>query len=257
MMPIWLEMTFVAALGLVFGSFVTLASYRLPRDEPVVNGRSRCPSCKTFLGVAALVPLFSWIFQKGKCRYCKKPVSARYPLTELTQAALFLLVYAVYGVSWQSGILVLFTVCLLIMIVVDFEWMIIPDEVQIAMLVLGCIYHAVMGTAFESVLASAALGLGLGLALHYGYRFLMNKDGLGFGDVKFLLVAGVWLADPLLWPPFLFVSGVWGIVTALVWRVLGKGPRFPFGPALAAALLLSLLVPVRELFYWTMRAIYA
>ena len=109
----------------------------------------------------------------------------------------------------------------------------------------------------EPVLASAALGLGLGLALHYGYRFLMNKDGLGFGDVKFLLVAGVWLADPLLWPPFLFVSGVWGIVTALVWRVLGKGPRFPFGPALAAALLLSLLVPVRELFYWTMRAIYA
>lgn len=246
----------VLITGLVFGSFVTLASYRLPLDEPIGGGRSRCPSCRTFLGVAALVPVFSWLWQRGKCRYCKTSVSARYPLTEVSQAALFLAVYSAFGISLQSAVVMLFTVCLLIMVVVDFEWRIIPDEVQIAMLLLGVGFHVISGTPAPAVLASFAMGALIGLGLYYGYSRLRGIEMLGFGDVKFLMVAGIWMASITAWPPFLFYAGLLGVLTALFWRLLGKGERFPFGPALAASLLLLLITPAEGLFYWTVQALF-
>lgn len=255
-LPEWFIISMVAAFGLALGSFVTLASYRLPRDEPIGGGRSRCPSCETKLGPAALVPLFSWLAQKGHCRYCKAKVSARYPLTEVTQAALFLAVYASQGLGWPFLILALFSVCLMIMIVVDFEWQIIPDEVQIAMLMLGIAYHLLLGTAVTDVLGGFAVGAAIGLGLYYGYGRLRGIEMIGFGDVKFLMVAGIWMASLDAWAPYLFYSGVGGVLTALFWRVIGKGERFPFGPALAAALLLTLLTPSTSLFFWTVSTIY-
>src|SRR5690348_11004379 len=94
--PPLFSLLLTAIAGLVFGSFATLVSYRLPREEPIVAGRSRCPICRMPLGPAALVPVFSWLLGGGKCRYCGAGISARYPLTELAQMALFLAVYAVY-----------------------------------------------------------------------------------------------------------------------------------------------------------------
>src|SRR5690606_23300081 len=106
-------------------------------------------------------------------------------------------------------------------------------------------------------LLGLGVGVFLGFALRYGYGWIMRKEGLGWGDVKFLAVAGLWLAGIESWPPFLFYAGVWGVVTALVWRAMGKGARFPFGPALAAALWMVLLTPSGALFYWTIGWIYA
>lgn len=256
-LPEWLVLVLVALVGLIFGSFVTLASYRLPRDEPIGAGRSRCPHCGTPLGFRALFPLFSWIAQKGRCHYCKTPISARYPIIELTQAILFLLVYLTLGISWAGLVVALLSVALLVMIVVDFEWYIIPDEIQITCTVLAIIYHWIAGTPFMSVFTGAAMGLSIGVALRYGYSFLRHKEGLGMGDVKFLIVAGLWMADALSWAPFLFYAGIWGVVTALGWRMLGKGAHFPFGPALAASLLMMLLTPSGTLFFWTINRLYA
>lgn len=247
----------IAFFGLAFGSFVTLVSYRLPRDEPVVKGRSRCPSCETRLGVAALVPLVSWLWQRGKCRYCKAGISARYPLTELTMALLFLGIYASRGLTWEALVLALLAVALLVMVVVDFEWYIIPDEVQIACAVLAVAYHWLVGTAWPQVALGLAMGVAIGFSLRFGYGFIMRKEGLGWGDVKFLMVAGLWLAGVMDWPPYLFYAGIWGVVTAVIWRAMGKGEVFPFGPALAASLLMTLLTPSTALFFWTIDSIYA
>lgn len=248
-MPLWMEWGIIGFSGLIFGSFVTLASYRLPRDEPVIIGRSRCPSCGRHLGLAALFPVFSWLLQRGKCRYCKTSISARYPLIELTQAALFLAVYATHGIGLSSVWLLLLSVCLLIMVVVDFEWQIIPDEIQISLLVIGILYHLSSDAAWLDIGISTAIGAAIGLGLRFGYRWLRRKEGLGWGDVKFLPIAGLWLADSWHWPPFLFFAGAWGIVTAIIWRMTGQGERFPFGPALAASLLMTLLIPSTPWFY--------
>ena len=244
-----LYVLFVFSVGLTFGSFVTLASYRLPLGEDIAIKPSRCPKCETKLKFLDLWPVLSWACNKGKCRHCKAPVSARYPLTELVTAAMFVLLYLHYGLNLQSVLLALLWVALMIMIVVDLEHYIIPDQLHYVLLPLGLGYHAAMHTPSEDVSHGFLLASGIGLSLHYGYRYLRHKEGLGFGDVKFFAVAGVWLGlKPIV--PFLFFSGIFGIVTGLLWRILKKGPVFPFGPALAVALFLCVTCPLLTNLFW-------
>jgi leader peptidase (prepilin peptidase)/N-methyltransferase len=198
-----MEILFVLLTGLTFGSFITLASYRLPLGEDIVVKPSRCPACEHTLGFKDLWPVLSWLCSRGKCRYCKVRVSARYPLTELATAGVFLLIYAQYGVTLQGVLLALLAVGLMVMIVADLEHYIIPDEVHYALLPLGLGYQYVTGHEWGDMAGGFVLGAGIGLALHYGYKWLRKKDGLGFGDVKFLAVAGLWLGVmPMV--PFLF-----------------------------------------------------
>lgn len=247
-----IETIFVVFSGLVFGSFITLASYRLPLGEGIIRGPSRCPSCRTSLGFKDLWPVLSWLAHKGCCRHCRARISVRYPLIELVTAGIFLLLYARYGLSPAGIMLAFFSVILLIMIVADFEHYIIPDEVHLALLPLGVIYHWLASSPLDAVAVSCAFGAALGLMLHHGYRFLRKKEGLGFGDVKFLAVAGLWLGNIMLFPPFLLFSGLLGIMTGLAWRALGLGERFPFGPALAAALFLCVAYPEFPALFWAM-----
>ncbi|MDX2072800.1 MAG: prepilin peptidase [Alphaproteobacteria bacterium] len=229
------EIILIIALGLTFGSFVTCMSHRLPLGEDIVKKPSYCPSCDAVLTVRDLWPVFSWLASRGKCNHCKAPVSIRYPLIELMTATLFLLAYLQYGLSVQTAILCLMSVALMIMIVVDLEHYIIPDSVHLALIPLGLWYHHTIGSPWDEVALSTSLMAALALLLHYGYSALRGRVMLGFGDVKFFTVAGLWLG---LWPlvPFLFLSGVLGVVLGLIWRKLGKGEVFPFGPALALAL---------------------
>jgi leader peptidase (prepilin peptidase)/N-methyltransferase len=243
------ELLFILVVGLVFGSFITCASWRLPRGEDVIKKPSYCPCCNAKLGVKDLFPVLSWAIAGGKCRHCKAAVHWRYPATELATAAVFVCLYARYSLTAQSVMLTLLAVALLIMIVVDFEHYIIPDEIHYFLLPLGVVYHVAMDTPLDESFYGLLTGLCFGLVLHYGYRWLRKKDGLGFGDVKFFAVAGLWLGITAM-PPFLFYSGVIGTALGLFWRVIGKGPRFPFGPALAAALFLCLVYPSVTGLFW-------
>jgi len=237
-----LEWLFVLFVGLCFGSFITCASYRLPLEIDVVKKPSYCPSCNATLAFKDLWPVLSWVTAGGKCRHCKTKVSIRYPLIEIFTAAVFLLIYHQYGLTLQALLLALLAVALLVMIVADLEHYIIPDQIHIFLLPLGLAYHFTIGTPPTDVTYGFLAGTGLGLALHYGYGWLRKKDVLGFGDVKFFAVAGVWLT---LMPfvPFLFLSGLLGVIFGLFWRAIGKGPIFPFGPALAVSLFICVMFP--------------
>jgi prepilin signal peptidase PulO-like enzyme (type II secretory pathway) len=246
-----IELLLILFTGLVFGSFITCASWRLPREEDIVKPPSYCPVCNTRLGFKDLWPVLSWATAKGKCRHCKAPVSVRYPLTEIATAAIFFLLYERFGITSQSIVLALLAVALLIMIVVDFEHTIIPDEIHYFLLPLGIFYHWIMKTDLGDVAGGVIVGLIIGPGLHYGYRWIRKKEGLGFGDVKFLAVAGLWLGLTAM-PPFLFFSGVIGVALGLFWRMIGRGPRFPFGPALATALFLCLVYPEAVVWFWNL-----
>jgi prepilin signal peptidase PulO-like enzyme (type II secretory pathway) len=245
----WLAV--VTVFGLCFGSFVTMASYRLPREQGIVRKPSCCTSCGQKLGVLDLFPVFSWLFARGRCRHCGAGVSVRYPLTELVTACAFLLVYSRYGISLHAGVLMLLAVALLVMIVADLEHYIIPDMVHLVLLPLGFIYHYLKVSDASEVLGGLAAGLVLGLALHYGYYYLRKRHGLGFGDVKFLAVAGFWLGlTPLV--PFLFYAGMFGVATGLLWRLIRRGTVFPFGPALALSLFMCVVYPEIPAQFWGM-----
>lgn len=236
----FLEPLLVIALGLVFGSFITCVSYRLPRGEDIVRKPSYCPGCLAVLAVRDLVPLLSWLASFGTCNHCRMRIPLRYPLVELATALLFFLVYRQFGLSPQSAILCLMVVALMVMIVVDLEHFIIPDSVHLALIPLGIVYHYLMRSPVADVAMATGLMAGLGLFLHYGYSALRGRVMLGFGDVKFFTVAGLWLG---LWPlvPFLFLSGAFGVLLGLAWRAMGRGEVFPFGPPQALALFLCMV----------------
>ena len=241
-------------LGASIGSFLTLVTYRLPRGEKIGLSRSRCPSCLKELRAVDLIPILSWVTSGGKCRHCKSKVSIRYPLTELatmlgTLGAVYLCGFTLVGFSiaglWW---------CIVAIIVTDLEHYIILDEVQVALVVFGALFHFALGTEAVAVIESGVLGLLIGLALKYGFLYLRNKDGLGMGDVKLLFGVGIWLASAIAFVPFLFLSGVLGIVFGILWRILGRGEQFPFGPALAIALLVGIVAPESFARFWSLFA---
>ncbi len=236
-------------MGISLGSFVTLASYRLPRDEDIVFTPSRCTSCGTRLKVPDLVPVLSWLMSGGACRHCKARVHWRYPVIELCTALALLLVFYRYGIGWQAFFLSVFAVGLLVMIVADFEHYMIPDEVHWLLLPLGVVYRATTDGDFTDMAQGFAVGLSLGLFLCYGYSWIRGRQMLGLGDVKFFAVAGIWVGV-LTFVPFLFFSGLLGIVTALLWRAQGKPGKFPFGPALAMSLFICVVYPEVPQFFW-------
>jgi leader peptidase (prepilin peptidase) / N-methyltransferase len=239
----------VFLIALVLGSFATALSWRAARDISWVSGRSRCPSCSTKLGVLDLVPVFSWLILRGKCRHCGKPIGARYPLTELAVVAGCLGVFAVYGLTIQAFIIMAAIPFLVALLVVDMEQMILPDDLQAVLAGLGALFAASavyleQGSKGE-LLAMHAAGLVLFPALVWiagrAVSILKKKDALGFGDVKFFAVAGLWLGA--IWLPwFMIIAGVFGLTGGLFWRLRREDRRFPFGPALILAFYACLLL---------------
>ena len=243
-------LVFFGVFGAVIGSFLTLITYRLPRDEKIGRTRSRCTSCGATLKVLDLIPVLSWIVSGGRCRHCKTRISARYVVTEIVCAAGAVLIVNHYGVTLEALTILGLWWAIVAVIVTDLEHYIILDEVQIAIGLLGIAHAYVKQYAATDVAMAAFAGASIGLGLRYGFLYLRHKDGLGMGDVKFLFVAGIWLQCAECFVPFLFFSGLLGTVCGLGWRVAGLGDRFPFGPALAASLLLCVVAPSMATDFW-------
>lgn len=236
-----------AIVGAALGSFVSLLSHRLPRGEAIVGGRSRCPHCGAALRALDLVPVVSWLASGGRCRRCKARVGLRYPAIELGLAALFVLIYLRLGPTWPGLLLAALAVVLAALATIDLETGYLPDAVQAAAVPLGLAYQWAAGEVAWG-LAGLVLAGGLAYAVRWGFHRASGRQGLGLGDVKFFAVAGLWLGPGGL-PAFLVLAGALGALFAGLWRAMGGEREFPFGPALAAALLAVLLAPeVRDVY---------
>lgn len=231
-----LELFLVISAGLALGSFISALTYRLPRSESIVWARSACPACHTALGPLDLVPLLSWLLLRGRCRHCTAPISPRYPLTELASALLLFLLYQQFGLTPLWAIVSLLGICLLASSLIDWRFQVLPDSLQLTAALLALPYHLFLHHSWPPYLWGAALGIAVGILLHFGYYWLRKRHGLGLGDVKSFAIAGLWLGWEWL-HAYWMIAGLLGIITGLLWRFSGRGERFPFGPALAAALL--------------------
>lgn len=175
-----------------------------------------------------------------------KPIGGRTLAIEAVVAALFIAIFLDRGASPSGLLLALLVLGLATLSVVDLKISIIPDNIQLVLAPLGVVYRTVDGSSVvDDILISligGAFAGGVAFAVHYGFKRLRGRDGLGLGDVKFFAVAGLWLG-PFGLPAFMIVSGVTGVVFALLWRRLGGGREFPFGPSLALGLFICLLFP--------------
>ena len=230
----------VTIFGACVGSFITMASYRLPLGLDIVFKPSHCPTCKAKLGFFDLFPIFSWLLAKGKCRHCGAMMSIRYALIEILSASIFLGLFLKFGITAECLAMMLIATCILILIVTDFEHKIIPDGIQIALLLSVGLLLWVRNAPLENAVYGMLVGAATGLGLRYGFLFFRKIEALGWGDVKLLPIIG--LAVGL--KPFVLVlilSGALGIITGLIWKALGKGPEFPFGPALVVSMFVILI----------------
>lgn len=243
---LFLEIITISIAGLLFGSFAGALVYRIPRDIPFTRdadkkaSRSACIKCGYILGFFDLIPVFSWLFLRGRCRSCGTKISCIYPIVEITTLLGFWAVYSFAGFTWIAVPLYLLIACLSALIYIDLEHYILPNELVGAMALLGLFYNAILwftGTLdpqtlfIEYILGGALLYGAFAWLLGIVMEKILKKEALGFGDVKFFAAAGLWIGLQDL-AAFMIGAGVFGIILALIWRMLGKGEVFPFGPAL-------------------------
>jgi leader peptidase (prepilin peptidase)/N-methyltransferase len=219
--------------GLIIGSFLNVVAYRLPRGESLSHPPSRCPSCEAPIRPYDNVPVLSWLLLRGRCRACKAPISARYPLVEALTGALWALVM---WARWDdaSGIalgIVLVTILIPITLI-DYEHRIIPNRITGPAAVIAIVIGLVLDMDFvvEQLIAGAAAG-GFFLLAAIAY-----PRGMGMGDVKLAGVMGLYLGRAV--GLAVLVGLVAGVVVgaAIIARVGAKEGRktaVPFGPFLA------------------------
>ncbi len=230
----------IGAVGLVFGSFVTALSYRLPRGQSIVQGRSRCPACNRCLSALDLVPVVSWLLQRGGCRHCGARISARYPVIELVTMTLFVGSAAIVTDIWHLVILLAMIPAMVALAVIDLEHRRLPN-VLIALLALLAVawrWRGDQGLVTGSAVAVAVFAVAI--ALNAAARRLSGREGLGMGDAKLFAVAA--LALPL--PAFLmfaFLAGGLGVAWGVAWRWRTGAAQFPFAPAVLLSFWLALV----------------
>jgi leader peptidase (prepilin peptidase)/N-methyltransferase len=236
-----LAIALAALAGLVVGSFLNVVAYRLPRDESLVHPRSRCPSCGTQLRAIDNVPVVSWLLLRGRCHHCGAPVSARYPLVELTTGALYAAVVATQDDAVRIVLGLLLVTVLVPITLIDLDHRIIPNRITGPAAVAALVAVAALDRDFlVEALVAAIAGGGFFLI-----AALLYPRGMGMGDVKLAAVLGLYLGRAVA-PAILIalVSGVFVGAAIMVRKgaVEGRKTAVPFGPFLALGGMIAFFV---------------
>lgn len=245
-----------ALLGAVVGSFLNVVILRLPRaDASIVFPASHCPQCRQSLRWFDNIPIISYLFLRGRCRACGKPISLQYPLVELAMAILAAVLAIRLNFSFAFVLYFIFFAALLVIIFIDFHHQIIPDSISLPGILIGF-----FGSFFNDQVTWQQSGLGILLgggilyAVAYGYYLLTRREGMGGGDIKLLAMIGAFLG----WQSLLFVifsSSVAGSVVgiaAMIKQKKGGQTRIPYGPFLALGAMVYLIFDRQISALWNM-----
>lgn len=258
-------------LGMLVGSFLNVVIYRLPimlqRDwraqcheflelknkEPDTNAAtakfkvfnlqkpdSHCPLCNHKIRPWENIPVFSYLFLRGKCSKCKAKISIRYPSVEAMTGLLSGLVAASYGATWLTLALLILVWCLVSLTMIDFDHQLLPDDITIPLLWLGLVVNAI-DLGFQVTIADAVIGAAAGYLVLWGFywifKLLTGKEGMGYGDFKLLAALGAWMGWQSLLPIIILSSLVGAVFGLAMILIMGrdKSVPMPFGPYLAGA----------------------
>lgn len=219
--------------GVILGSFLNVCIYRLPKGESIVTVGSHCMICQHKLKWYDLFPLFSWIFLRGKCRYCGAKISAQYPIVELFHGVLYGITFAVCGWNWDSVLWCLLLSALLVIAVIDYRTMLIPGKADAFIAVLGIVHLLIHREQWlYYVIGFVSMGVFLFLIAAL-FKKVTGKSGLGYGDIELMACAGLCIGwgHGLLALVIGSLSG--SIVEGIRMAVTKKHDKFAFGPYLA------------------------
>jgi leader peptidase (prepilin peptidase)/N-methyltransferase len=217
--------------GTLIGSFLNVVIYRIPKGESIVFPASKCQSCQTPLKWWHNIPIFSWLFLRGKCYFCQEKISAQYPIIEFLTGIIFALLYLKLGLVWYLPFVAAAFAALLALVMIDFKYMAVPDNVNFAALLFALIQPDFLHAALYAALAAGGLYL-----VGFLSSLLAGRQAMGGADV---IVAGT-MGALLGFPNFfiaIFLSAILAIIPALVYREKGV----PFVPFLAMATFITYL----------------
>lgn len=229
--------------GLIVGSFLNCVIYRLQAGGSFLRGRSYCPGCGHKLGWQDLIPLFSFLALRGRCRYCRKSISLQYPLVELAIGGLFVLIYSLIG-DWGLIAYQMVMICFLVIIFTyDLKHYIIPDKV---------IYPAIGAAFLFNILNSYVIGrqsflepllAALSASAFFLAIVLVSRGRwMGVGDIKLAFLMGLILGWPQIFTA-LFLAFLTGAIIGVGLIILGRKTlksEVPFGPFLVSGTLVTL-----------------
>ena len=254
-----------ALLGLMVGSFLNVVIHRLPRmmerdwqcqcaelrgeEAPqseaisLVTPRSRCPACGHAISALENIPIFSYLFLRGKCSACHTAISVRYPLIEAVTGLLTAFAAVHFGFGWSALGAIVLIWSLIALTFIDFDTTYLPDAITLPLLWCGLLFN--LGNTYAD-LPSAVIGAMAGYlslwSVYWGFKLLTGKEGMGYGDFKLLAALGAWLGWQML-PLIVLLSSMVGAVVGILLIVLAKRGRevpIPFGPYLATAGLIAI-----------------
>ncbi|MFZ2054322.1 MAG: prepilin peptidase [Candidatus Aminicenantales bacterium] len=239
-----MEKIVIILFGLVWGSFLNVVIFRLPRGLSLMWPPSTCPQCGTRIKAYDNVPVLSYLLLRGKCRACGLKISVAYPIVELLTPVCFLLLYARFSLSVPFFASVLFASALIALCFIDLYHQILPDEITLPGLALALLYSGFRSDmTLRQALVGAVVGAGFLLVIYAAYLLLRKKEGLGMGDVTIMLLVGAYLG----WMKAFFTLLVGSLAGALVGLFLlsfrKKDLQFalPFGTFLAPAAFFALV----------------
>jgi leader peptidase (prepilin peptidase)/N-methyltransferase len=238
------EKIIIVLFGLVWGSFLNVVIYRLPRGQSLLWPPSSCPQCRTRIKPYDNIPVLSYLLLRGKCRSCGLKISFAYPLVEAITPLCFLLLNGRFGLSFHFFASCLFASALIALCLIDFYHQVLPDEITLPGLALALVYSGFRpDLGLRQALIGALAGAGFLLAIYGLYWLLRKKEGLGMGDVTMMLLVGAYLGWVKAFFTLLLGSFVGALVGLFLMSFRKKDLQFslPFGTFLAPAAFVALV----------------
>lgn len=235
-------------IGLCIGSYLNVLAYRIPLGINTAKGRSMCTNCKKELKFYELIPVFSYIFLRGKCSECKSKISIIYPIIELITGSLYLLTFLVFGLTLETFLYIILISVLIVITLIDYKHKYIPDRFNIIILVLGIINTIYLSINEISYLYNNLIGFVIGifivLIIRALGRAIYKQEAMGLGDMKLLACLGLFFgfkgAIFIFFVGAIFASFIELLLIAL--KVKEKENEIAFGPYLVYATIFYLFI---------------
>lgn len=228
----------ILLFGIIIGSFLNVCIYRIPLEEDIVKENSHCMSCGHKLQWYDLFPLFSYLFLRGKCRYCGKPISVQYPIVEAANGILYCLVFVCKGLTWNSVLFCALTSALLVLSVIDYRTLEIPFGINVFIMGLAIVHLFLNhGRWLELIIGFFAVS-GI-LEIIY---IVTRGAGIGGGDIKLMAVVGLMLGWKLILIAFFLGCIIGSVIHLLRMKYAGEGSVLAMGPYLSIGIFITVLV---------------
>lgn len=241
----------IIIIGIVIGSFLNVCIYRIPKDESIAFPPSHCTNCKHNLKSFDLIPVISYVFLGGKCRYCHEKISLRYPIIEVVNSILYLLIYLKFGLTIITLKYFILASVLIVIGMIDHDTQFVFTKTTVFGGVVGIIFIIIQGIIYNNGIFDLILGGLIGFAI-IGLIVFLTK-GMGEGDIEIAVVCGLFLGiKGILLGLFLaiVIGGIFGIII-LALKLKNAKEKIAFGPFIAIGCLISMLWGVEILrIYW-------